>query len=51
MGDLDPTNRTKNLKLLDDLLKSITKRWPDVEFLTSDQLGDLIAKKDVRSNT
>lgn len=51
MGDLDPTNRTKNLKLLDDLLKSITKKWPDVEFLTSDQLGDLIAKKDVRSNT
>ena len=45
MGDLDPTNRAVNLKLLDDLLKGIIKRWPDVEFMTSDQLGDLIVGK------
>jgi hypothetical protein len=25
------------------LLKRIIKTWPDVEFMTSDQLGDLIA--------
>ena len=43
MGALDPKNRTTNLKLLDNLLKGITKQWPDVEFMTSDQLGDLIA--------
>ena len=43
MGSLDPKNREVNLKLLDSLLKKIIKRWPDVEFMTSDQLGDLIA--------
>jgi len=44
IGALDGKNRRDNLKLLDDLLKRIIKRWPDVEFMTSDQLGDLIAE-------
>lgn len=43
MGALDEKNRSRNLTLLNDLLKSIIKRWPDVEFMTSDQLGDIIA--------
>jgi hypothetical protein len=44
VGSLDKNNRGKNLELLSDLLSRITKTWPDVEFLTSDQLGDLIAR-------
>jgi hypothetical protein len=43
MGSLVEKNRTDNLKLFNDLLKRIIKTWPDVEFMTSDQLGDLIA--------
>jgi hypothetical protein len=43
MGSLDEKNRSDNLKLFSDLLKKIIKTWPDVEFMTSDQLGDLIA--------
>jgi hypothetical protein len=43
MGSLDEKNRTDNLKLFQDLLKRIIKTWPDMEFMTSDQLGDLIS--------
>ncbi len=43
MGALDSNNRADNLKLLDNLLKGIIKKWPDVEFMTSDQLGDLMS--------
>ncbi len=42
MGFLNPNNREANLKLLNALLKAILKKWPDVEFITSDQLGKLI---------
>lgn len=42
MGALDEKNRSHNLKLLQDLLKGIIKKWPDVEFMTSDRLGKLI---------
>ncbi len=44
IGTLDERNRTENLKLFRDLLQRIIKLWPDVEFMSSDQLGDLIAK-------
>ncbi|MGQ1785707.1 hypothetical protein [Saccharicrinis sp. GN24d3] len=43
MGALDKKNRADNLKLLDELLKGITKQWPDVEFMSTDQLGDLMS--------
>lgn len=43
IGSLDRHNREKNLRLLDDLLTALLKKWPDAEFLTSDKLGDLIA--------
>lgn len=42
VGFLDPSNRIKNLALLDELIGKIIKNWPDVEFLTSDQLGRYI---------
>lgn len=43
IGYLHPENREKGLKALSQLLGEIIKRWPDVEFLTSVELGDLIA--------
>lgn len=44
IGFINPKNRDLNLPLLEQLLSEILKKWPDVEFMTSDQLGDLIAK-------
>ena len=41
VGGLNEYNRTKNLRLLDNLLKGILNRWPDVEFMSSDMLIDL----------
>ncbi|GHT66746.1 hypothetical protein AGMMS50239_28710 [Bacteroidia bacterium] len=43
-GSLHPENRANSLKKLDLLLKEIIKRWPMVEFMTSEELGDLITK-------
>lgn len=45
IGTLDTAHRDKNLKKLKLLLTSIKKKWPDVEFMSSDQLGDLISGK------
>lgn len=42
IGYLHPENREKGLKALSQLLGEIIKRWPDVEFMTSVELGDLI---------
>lgn len=42
IGYIEETNRTANLKLLDELLRRIVATWADVEFMTSDQLGSLI---------
>ena len=43
IGSLDPGNRDRGLKALAELLKRIVALWPDVEFMSSDQLGDLIS--------
>jgi uncharacterized protein YbgA (DUF1722 family) len=45
IGSMNVENRDKNLKLFTELLTSIAKEWPDVEFLSSDELGDLISSK------
>lgn len=45
IGFLHPENREKGLKALSQLLDEIIKRWPDVEFMTSVELGDLIVKQ------
>lgn len=42
IGALDTDYRDKNLKQLKTLLTKIRETWPDVEFMSSDQLGDLI---------
>lgn len=46
IGSIFVENRDKNLILLERLLKSIVSNWPDVEFITSDCLGDLINDMD-----
>jgi len=43
IGALDEKNRRNNLVLFNELLHRIVKLWPDVEFMTSDGLGDLIS--------
>jgi len=45
IGAIDKKNRMRNLQMLQDLLDKIIKTWPDVEFLTSVELGNLILKK------
>jgi hypothetical protein len=44
IGSLNPDNRKQNLKLLKELFHKIIKLWPDVEFMSTDELGDLITK-------
>ena len=42
IGSINPENRSDNLNLLNMLLTEILKKFPDVEFMSSDELGDLI---------
>lgn len=46
IGSIQEENRTRGLKLLSELLHRATKFWPDIEFMSSDQLGMLIQKPD-----
>lgn len=45
MGSLDEKNRDNNLLLLKQLILTIQKKWPEVEFMSTDQLGDLITSE------
>lgn len=42
VGCIDPSNRQRNLPQFRRLLTSIVQRWPDVEFMSSDQLTALV---------
>lgn len=42
IGSLDPLNRINGLKQLKNLLETIVNKWPDVEFMTSNELGSLM---------
>lgn len=42
IGWLRPQNRDNGLKKLEQLLSAVTKYWPDAEFMTSLELGELI---------
>ena len=42
IGAIHENNRTVNLMLLRKLLNEILKRYPDVEFMSSDELGNMI---------
>lgn len=45
IGSIHESNRKHGLAELKRLLQAVLKRWPDTEFISSDQLGDLISKK------
>lgn len=45
IGSIYEENRTKNLILFQKLLKKIIQKWPDVEFVSSDELGQIIKNK------
>ena len=42
IGFLNSENRDRNLIQFQKLLKEVVKRWPDVEFMSSDQLVDVM---------
>jgi len=42
VGFIDQRNRDNTIKMLDLVLKNSLKHWPDLEFFTSVQLGELI---------
>lgn len=42
IGSIESANTDRNLPEFNRLLQEIMKRWPDVEFVTSDQLGEII---------
>ena len=44
VGGIDRLHRDKSLQELKRLLKEITQRWPEVEFLSVVELGDIINK-------
>lgn len=45
IGAIHEENREKNLKSLSVLLSSILRQWPDVEFMSSYELCDIIISK------
>ena len=45
LGFLHPENRERTLRKFEELLRTMLKKWPDIEFMTSMELGDLISMK------
>lgn len=43
IGYIDPANRDNGLKQLKKLLEIVVKKWPDVKFISTDQLSNYIA--------
>lgn len=42
IGFIDKNNRDKNLLLFSEVLKHVKKTWPDIEFVSSDELSDIM---------
>ena len=42
VSGMDIKHRDRNLRQLDQFLTRVRNRWPDVEFITSDELSDLM---------
>ena len=42
IGSIDEGNRTRNLVMLEELLRQILRRWPEVVFLSSDELVETL---------
>lgn len=47
IGFIDKLNRDRNLKLLRQFFKEIKKKWPDVEFMNSEQLIKMILNQNI----
>lgn len=45
VGFLHPENRERTLHKFEELLRTMLKKWPDIEFMTSMELGELISIK------
>lgn len=45
IGFIHPENRERNLRQFRKLLKQLLQKWPEVEFITSVELGELIMKE------
>jgi hypothetical protein len=45
IGFIDHKNRNRNLPKLKNLLMELLKQWPDIEFMSSDELSNLIIGK------
>ena len=45
IGAIENENRMNTLNKLDELLAAIIKKYPNIEFMSSDQLGDLMSRK------
>ena len=41
-GSIEPNNRSKGLKALDELLALILKKWPDAEFISAAKLYEIM---------
>ena len=42
IGSIFEENRTQSLEKLEELLKTVQKRWPDVKFISSAKLAELM---------
>lgn len=42
IGSINPANRENGLREFRKLLKTMLVNWPDIEFMTTEELGDLI---------
>jgi hypothetical protein len=42
VGFIEEANRDRSLSMLNELLKNILKKWPDAEFMSSNQLSHLM---------
>ena len=45
IGGLDENNRTRNLAMLQSILAQVVKRWPEIEFVSSQDLAKTINKQ------
>jgi hypothetical protein len=44
-GHIDPGNRKTGVLALKELLRRIVQKWPEVEFMAANELGNLIVNK------
>ena len=50
IGFIEARNRSKNMNLLASLLNKMIEKWPDIEFMSSDKLAQLIRAKNTAND-